>query len=103
MVAAYLVARYRPGSGPAGARVPWRQRLITLRGVAPVLALRLPRARLEQWLRPAPGQQLEDHLYLVDPMGEWMMRPPASPEPSKLKRDLDRLLRASAAWDRPGR
>jgi len=39
MVAAYLVARYRPGAGPAGARVPWRQRLATLRGVALVLLL----------------------------------------------------------------
>ena len=39
MLAAYLVARYRPGSGPAGARVPWRERLTTIRGVAPVLAL----------------------------------------------------------------
>jgi hypothetical protein len=74
-----------------------------LGGTAPVLALRVPRAQLEQWLRPAPGQQLEDHLYIVDPMGEWMMRPPASPDPSKLKRDLERLLRAAAAWDRPGR
>jgi len=39
MVAAYLVARYRPGWGPAGERVPWRQRLATLRGVALVLLL----------------------------------------------------------------
>jgi hypothetical protein len=36
-------------------------------------------------------------------MGEWMMRVPAEPEPSRVKRDLDRLLRASASWDRAGR
>ena len=52
--------------------------------------------------QPAAGQALEDHLYLVDPMGEWMMRVPADPEPAKVKRDLDRLLRASASWDRAG-
>jgi hypothetical protein len=36
-------------------------------------------------------------------MGEWMMRMPATPEPTKVKRDLERLLRASASWDTPGR
>jgi hypothetical protein len=40
---------------------------------------------------------------IVDPMGEWMMRVPADPEPMRLKRDVERLLRASAGWDRPGR
>ena len=49
------------------------------------------------------GHALEDHLYLVDPMGEWMMRMPADPDPARLRRDLDRLLRASASWDSPGR
>jgi hypothetical protein len=65
--------------------------------------LRLPRATVAAWLKPAPGQALEDHLYIVDPLGEWMMRAPANADPSKLKRDIDRLLRASAGWDKPGR
>jgi len=69
----------------------------------PVTALRLPRAVVEAWLKPAAGQALEDHLYLVDPMGEWMMRMPVAPDPSKVRRDLERLLRASASWDTPGR
>ena len=69
----------------------------------PVTVLRVPRALVEAWLKPASGQALEDHLYLVDPMGEWMMRMPAAPDPSKVKRDLERLLRASASWDTPGR
>lgn len=69
----------------------------------PVRALRISRAALAQWLRPVDGHALEDHLYIIDPMGEWMMRPPVTPDPTKLKRDLDRLLRASASWDRPGR
>jgi hypothetical protein len=65
--------------------------------------LRVPRATVAAWLKPAAGHALEDHLYLVDPMGEWMMRAPADPDPAKLKRDLERLLRASASWDQPGR
>ncbi|HJV67792.1 hypothetical protein [Ideonella sp.] len=72
-------------------------------GDAPATVLRAPRASLERWLQPAPGHALEDHLYLVDPMGEWMMRAPASLEPKRFYKDLDRLLRASAFWDRPGR
>lgn len=72
-------------------------------GPAGVTVLRADRAALAQWLRPEPGRALEDHLYLVDPMGEWMMRVPVEPDPTRLKRDLDRLLRASASWDTPGR
>lgn len=65
--------------------------------------LRAPREAVASWLRPAPGQALEDHLYIVDPMGEWMMRMPADADPSGIKRDIERLLRASASWDLPGR
>jgi hypothetical protein len=68
-----------------------------------VQILRLPAAAVASWLKPAPAQALSDHLYLVDPMGEWMMRTPAKLEPAQFKRDLERLLRASAFWDRPGR
>jgi hypothetical protein len=66
-------------------------------------ALRVDREALARWLAPAEGQALEDHLYLVDPMGEWMMRMPARAEPARVKRDLERLLRASASWDKAGR
>jgi hypothetical protein len=65
--------------------------------------LRVPREALAAWLQPDEGHALEDHLYLVDPMGEWMMRMPAEPEPARVKRDLERLLRASSSWDLPGR
>lgn len=65
--------------------------------------LRVPRAALAAWLQPDAGHALEEHLYLVDPMGEWMLRVPAQPDPAKVKRDLERLLRASAGWDQPGR
>lgn len=58
---------------------------------------------LADWLQPAPGQKIEDHLYVVDPLGNWMMRFPAQLDAKQAKRDLDRLLRASAGWDKEGR
>ena len=80
-----------------------RLRQATQDSPVPVTTLRAPRERLAAWLRPEPGQALEDHLYLVDPMGEWMMRMPAQPDPSRVKRDLERVLRAAAGWDKAGR
>jgi hypothetical protein len=72
-------------------------------GDAPAWVLRVPKAALAQWLAPEAGRALDEHLYLVDPMGEWMMRTPATLEPKRFHKDLERLLRASASWDRPGR
>jgi hypothetical protein len=69
----------------------------------PVTVLRVDAAALSTWIQPAAGGKLADHLYLVDPMGNWMLRTPVDPQPAKLKRDIDRLLRASASWDTPGR
>ena len=68
--------------------------------------LRIPHEQLAQWLQPSEGRALEDHLYVVDPMGHWMMRFPAGMDraaAAKAKRDIERLLRASAGWDQPGR
>jgi hypothetical protein len=88
--------------------------------------LRVDPAQLAQWLAPAPGRRLSEHLYLIDPMGNWMMRFPAVNQPeqreresaqpapgllkgidtaaaAKTKRDVERVLRASASWDLPGR
>ena len=69
--------------------------------------LRVNPNELSQWLYPTSGGQLSDHLYLVDPMGRWMMRFPNQAEaqdaPTKIKRDLERLLRAANSWDQPGR
>jgi len=71
--------------------------------LAPATVLRVDRAALAAWLAPADGRSLEDHLFLVDPRGDWMLRAPAKAEPAKLKRDVEKLLRASAGWDRAGR
>lgn len=83
---------------------PLEPALRTALEAAPAMhILRAQRRDVETWLRPAPGHALDEHLYLIDPMGEWMMRMPAQADPSKVKRDLERLLRASASWDRAGR
>lgn len=68
--------------------------------------LRIHADTLGQWLSPASDKSLSDHLYLIDPMGRWMMRFPPHPDASaatKIKRDLERLIRAAASWDQPGR
>jgi hypothetical protein len=65
--------------------------------------LRVNAEQLATWLQPAAGLRLSDHLYVVDPMGNWMMRFPANVDPKRAKRDLDRLVRAASFWDQPGR
>lgn len=68
--------------------------------------LRVPTADLATWLEPEAKHALDEHLYLVDPLGNWMMRFPANLDAhgaSQAKRDLARLLRASTSWDTPGR
>jgi hypothetical protein len=63
-------------------------------------------AGLDQWLQAASGKRLEDHLYVVDPLGNWMMRFPAHMDAAgaaQAKRDLERLMRAASSWDRAGR
>lgn len=75
-------------------------------GLKGATVLRVPQAQLTQWLEPATGHALPEHLYVVDPMGHWMMRFPAQLDlasAAKAKRDLERLLRASASWDPAGR
>jgi hypothetical protein len=57
-------------------------------------------------LLAAPDKALTDFIFVIDPMGNTMMRFPAqfdAASASKVKRDLERLLRASASWDSPGR
>jgi hypothetical protein len=79
-------------------------RAATLQAVAtgtPAAVLQVPESALSGWLAPATGHALAEHLYIVDPLGNWMMRAPPDADPAKLKRDVERLLRASAGWD-PG-
>lgn len=68
--------------------------------------LRVSSAVLAQWLPPAAGHTVTEHLYLVDPMGHLMLRFPANLDvngAAKARDDLTRLLRASESWDRAER
>jgi hypothetical protein len=44
---------------------------------------------------PADGSVL-DHIYLVDPLGNLMMRFPRDPDPKRVIKDLQRLLKTSS-------
>jgi hypothetical protein len=50
---------------------------------------------LADWLPAGADGRVEDHIYLVDPLGNLMMRFPRHVDPNKLKNDLDKLLRIS--------
>jgi cytochrome oxidase Cu insertion factor (SCO1/SenC/PrrC family) len=53
-------------------------------------------ARGSAVLRALPaGGSARDHVYLIDPLGNVMLRYPRDPDPNRMKRDLARLLRAS--------
>jgi hypothetical protein len=87
---------------------PLRPELMSALSQATVL--RVDRDQLAQWLVPGAGHAIGEHLYLVDPMGNWMMRfPPAGSREvdlnaaKNIKKDLDRVMRASASWDQAGR
>ena len=77
-----------------------------LPALASATVLRVAPEGLAQWLEPAAGKRLQDHLYVVDPLGNLMMRFPADMDAAaaaKAKTDLGRLMTASASWDKSGR
>ncbi|MFZ2123418.1 MAG: hypothetical protein WA012_05365 [Rhodoferax sp.] len=68
--------------------------------------LRVDAAVLDNWLPVPPGKVRQDFIYVVDPMGNTMMRFPSvldSAAAAKARRDMEHLLRASLTWDSPGR
>jgi len=67
--------------------------------------VRVPADALARWLEPETGHALADHLYVVDPLGHWMMRFPSPVDQTtapKIKSDLERLMRASEGWHKVG-
>lgn len=77
-----------------------------LPAISEATVLRVEKTALARWLTADAGRALQDHLYLVDPLGNWMMRFPAGLDmtgAAKAKRDIGRVLRASASWDTVGR
>ncbi|MCW5258044.1 hypothetical protein D5038_17265 [Verminephrobacter aporrectodeae subsp. tuberculatae] len=110
----YLQRQLRESLGKEKDRLDWvwliNDSASPAQALAPALrkatALRVDGAALAAWLAPAPGHRLTEHLYLIDPMGHWMMRFPATLDAAgaaRARRDLERLLRASSSWDEAGR
>lgn len=115
----YLQRQLREALGKDKDRLDWVWLVPDAAPVKPALmpaiqqatVLRVDAAQLAQWLAPAAGRELRDHLYVVDPLGNWMMRFPAvnldaqvdTASAARIKRDLERLMRASASWDQAGR
>lgn len=58
--------------------------------------LRVPLQDLQAWLPAEQGTLVSDHIYLIDPLGNLMMRYPKDADPNKIKKDLVKLLKASA-------
>ena len=53
-------------------------------------------AALSAWLPAEAGATDLDHIYLVDPNGNLMMRFPKHPDPNKIKGDITKLLKWSS-------
>lgn len=73
-----------------------------LRAHEGLLVVRAPAGSVEAWLA-APGGgdgSVAGHVFVVDPMGNLMLRWPQDPEPQRVKKDLARLLTASSHWVR---
>jgi len=69
--------------------------------MAGATVLRVAQQDLNSWLAMPEGGALSDYLFVVDPLGNAMMRFPSQvniAQAGAMRRDLDRLLRATASW-----
>jgi hypothetical protein len=60
-----------------------------------LVLMRSDAATLARLLPADPGTAVTDHIYIVDPLGNLMMRFPKDADPNRMKKDLAKLLRAS--------
>jgi hypothetical protein len=62
--------------------------------------LRADPAAVAKWLPVDAGTRAEDHIYVIDPRGNLMMRFPAAPDPRQvyknISKDITKLLKASS-------
>ena len=58
--------------------------------------LRADAERVAAWLPVEQGTEAADHIFMIDPLGNLMMRFPADADPNKIKKDLNKLLKASS-------
>lgn len=111
----FLHRQLRETLGKGKERVDWVWLIDDQAPVAPSMhkplqdahVLRVDAVTLQAWF-PAPpaGQSATQFLYLVDPLGNTIMRFPAQFDiagAAKLRRVIERLLRGTASWDEPGR
>ncbi len=110
----YLQRQLRESLGKEKERVDWvwlvSDKVEVNRELVPALngatVLRVPNSILSSWLTISAVDDVAENLYVVDPLGNLMMRFPRELDLTtafKAKRDLTQLLRASASWDQPGR
>ena len=69
---------------------------VTMREYDGMELLRAPAPVVAKWLPVEPGRAQSDHIYLIDPLGNLMMRFPYQPEPGRVYKDIAKLLKASA-------
>jgi hypothetical protein len=62
--------------------------------LAAIKGTRISPLKGEAALQGFPGNAA-DHIYVIDPLGNLMMRFPRDPDPSKMLKDVQRLLRLS--------
>lgn len=58
--------------------------------------IRVDPALVRSWLPTEQNTGPQNHIYVIDPLGNLMMRFPNDADPNRIKRDISRLLRASA-------
>ena len=69
---------------------------MTIRQYDGMRLLRAPQGAVATWLPTDSGTAASDHIYLIDPLGNLMMRFPVDPDPRKVYKDIAKLLKASA-------
>lgn len=57
--------------------------------------LRVRPEALARWLPAEAGTTAADHIYMIDPLGNLMMRFPKEADPNRVKKDVSKLLKAS--------
>jgi len=70
-----------------------------LREYEGTIVVRTSASEARDFLAP-DGGSVAGHVWLIDPMGNLMLRWPQDPEPQRVKNDLARLLTASSHWVR---
>lgn len=68
---------------------------LVLRAYDGTHVLRADPAALKSWLPADEGTTPADHLYMIDPLGNLMMRFPKDADANKIKKDISKLLKAS--------